>query len=286
MKREHTSIATVEDSVQGQAARRFIDAAIIVLLIITGWRLLSLSHRPADDTGRASALTPAIKPGDMFRLPDVAWAAPRTVVLIVSSTCPACNDNLPFYGQVAALATEQTGVVAVSAEPEAIVGSWLREHHVAVQEIYRLKDLSAHGLTMTPMVLIVDAQGRVTDLMIKRLTQSDQAMVLERVRSPGAPALDNSKQIRELSTHELAAMSTRGDIQMLDVRTRETFQRGHRDGARNIPSRELGARALLEADSRIPVIIDCLAPGAASYCRSAAWELVDAGFSDVAILIR
>jgi rhodanese-related sulfurtransferase len=270
------------------ALRRVVDGAIIALLLMSGWRVFGMVRRPPNDTSRAAAaaLTPAVKVGDVVRLPGVVWTAPRTVVLVVSSTCRSCNDNLPFYQRVVATTPSPLQVVAVSVEPETVIGKWLGEHRVEVGSIHRVEDLLSHGLTLTPMVLIVDGEGRATDVMIRRLNEPDQAKVLERIRHTQAPALDNSQQIRELSTNDLAAMKAGRRIQILDVRPREQFLDGHRGDARNIPSRELGARAPIEVDSRVPVIVDCLQPGAATSCRSAAWTLLSAGFDDVSMLIR
>ena len=42
----------------------------------------------------------------------------------------------------------------------------------------------------------------------------------------------------------------------------------------------------LAAKLSVPVVVDCLQPGAATLCRAAAWTLIGAGFADVSILMR
>jgi rhodanese-related sulfurtransferase len=266
--------------------RRVIDVAILLLLLITGWRVVDAMRDPHGDTARASALTPAVKPGDVFRLPGVVWSAPRTVVLVLSTTCPACNDNLPFYRQVSAAASPEVQVVAVSHQPVVVVGEWLRRHQVSVRSIHNVADPPALGLTLTPMVLIVDAEGRVTDVMIRKLAEPDQVRTLARIRDAAAAAVDNSQQMRELSASAVEELTSLGRIQIVDVRPRQRFQAGHRSGARNIPYPELSSRAPIELDVAVPVVVDCLQPVAAARCRSAGWVLIAARFDDVSILIR
>jgi hypothetical protein len=166
------------------SARRLVDATILLLLVITGLRFLDVTRKPATDTRLVPANVPAVKRGDIVRLPRVAWSAPRTVVLVVSSTCHACNANVPFYRQLQVLTTSEVPVVAVSSQPEVVIGNWLRQNQIEVKDIHRVVDPLSHGLTLTPMILIVNAEGRVIDLMIRRLDETDQARVLERVRNP------------------------------------------------------------------------------------------------------
>lgn len=263
--------------------RRLIDGTILLLIVITGWRILHVTRHPLADTSLVTPVTPAVRIGDIFRLPSVEWSAPRTVVLVISSTCPSCNANVPFYRKLASLATSQVQVVAVSAQPEAEIRDWFRQNQVDVRSIHRLVDPLSHGLTLTPMVLMVNAEGRITDLMIRKLDETDQARVLERVRQPRTVALDNSQQLREISTTDLHRIT--GRVQILDVRSRDHFHSGHRADARNIPSPELEARAPIELDLSSPVVVDCLQPKATA-CRGAAWTLIEAGFGDVSLLIR
>jgi rhodanese-related sulfurtransferase len=267
--------------------RHVLDVTILLLLVVTAWRIVSnTAHDPAD-SALVRGITPAIKIGDLLALPGVTWSAPRTVVLVVSSSCPACNDNLPFYRRLATIATPQLQVVVVSTQPISVIGAWLNGNHVSLKSIHKLNDPLSLGLTLTPMVVILNAQGRVTDLMIRKLDDRGQAQVLERLTNPNALALDNSGPIREISTQELAtlSLSSRHKIQLLDVRSRDGFRDGHRVDATNIPAPELNARAAIELDKSVPVIVDCLQPGRTA-CRSAAWTLIDAGFHDVSLLIR
>lgn len=261
--------------------RGLIDATILLLLVLTASRLIGVARY---SSATSSANTPAVKRGDILSVPGVRFVAPRTVVLVVNSTCPACNANVPLYRRLASMATAQVQVLAVSSEPGAVIAKWLRENRVDVTGVTRVADPLSHGLSLTPVILIVDAAGRVTDLMIRKLDDKDQARVVERVRDPNSVALDNSLQVHEISLADFPHITSHR-VQLLDVRPRDYFRDGHRPDAVNIPSTELAARAPIELDSSSPVIVDCLQSKAVA-CRSAAWTLVDAGFGHVSLLIR
>lgn len=268
--------------------RRLVDGTILLLLVITTLRLVDVRRGPLADAAPVTELTPLLKSGDIFRLPGVEWSAPRTVILVVSSTCQACIANLPFYRQLAASKIPQVEIVALSQESPAAIGAWFRQTQVNVTTIHTVADATSLGLSLTPTILILDAGGRVTDLMIRKLDESDQARVLERIRNPETAALDNSYRVREISANELEAMRFGRPVHILDVRPREQFANGHRGGAKNIPYPELRARAPVELDLHVPVVVDCVKPteGLARMCRGAARLLVDARFDDVSIVTR
>jgi rhodanese-related sulfurtransferase len=262
-------------------SRRVLDAFLIVLVLVTAWRMFDGSR--SDAPGTKEVLTPrALRQGDLLRWPGVEWSS-RNVVLMLSSSCPACNANLPFYRRLASQALPGVGLLVVSAEPSHVIADWLYGSGVNVSNIHHLDDPLSHGLTLTPMIILADADGRVTDLMIRRLDERDQERVLNRIRHSAAPPLDNSQRVREILENDLTTLPD--GAQVIDVRSRAQYANRHRPLARNIPMEELRARAAIELEPDAPVVIDCLQLGA-ERCRGAAWILVEAGFSDVSVLIR
>ncbi len=268
--------------------RHLVDGSMLFLLVVTALRLVHVGRDPRADASIVTELTPPVKSGDIVRLPGVEWSAPRTVVLVVNSTCPACNANLPFYRLVAASKTPQVDVVALSEESPAAISAWFRQNQVNVTTIHSVVDATSRGLIQTPIILIVDARGRVTDQIVRKLDEPDQARVLERIRNPETAALDNSQRVREVSLSEVKATASRRSIQMLDVRPREGFQYSPLAGAKSIPYQELRTRAPVELDLHVPVVVECVRPDKrrAATCRAAAWWLVDAQFEDVSIVTR
>lgn len=262
--------------------RRAFDIAIIVALAVTAWRLLHVM-RPEAETPEAVTVS-SIKLGDTLRVPGLSLARNRTVVLVLRSSCPACNANLPYYERLSLLASADVEMVVLTTEPEADARRWLRDNQVQVNRIIRTEP-SAHGLTLTPIIMIVDRQGLVSDIAIRQLDRDQQDAVIGRVRHKDLyAAFDNSQQIGEISEGQFSALEA-GSVQLLDVRPRELFKRSHQLNARNIPVNELAARATVELDASVPTVVDCAQPRSAG-CRSAAWILIDAGFTNVALMLR
>jgi hypothetical protein len=76
------------------------------------------------------------------------------------------------------------------------------------------------------------------------------------------PAVPTSVQHEPLANLEIGdvefkALLTSARPTVLDIRERDEFRRGHRDGAINIPRDELAIRAYVELDRARPVVIDC-----------------------------
>lgn len=279
-----TDLYAPEKALRRWTLRRTLDVALVLAVAITALRLFTDWGPLPPRASEASSLTPTVKVGDSLDLPGVRWTAPRSVVLFLSSTCPACNANLPFYRQIADAVGTDVQLVAVSTETVDVLRSWLRTNGVDIREVKQLQGPMSQGVTLTPTILLVNAGGRVTDVMIRKLAEPDQAKVIERIRGLASDPLDNSQQIGEISLADLATLALSPPL-VLDVRPREAFRAGHHPEARNIPLSELKARAPIELQSTDRVVVDCLQPGA-TICRSAAWMLVDAGFTNVSILMR
>ena len=107
-------------------SRTVLDGALVLMLLLTGWRVLDSRSRTTIVHHKNSVTVPSVKRGDIIRLPGVNWTAARTVVLVVSATCPYSNASTPFYKQLAALATPDLDIVAVAPEPADRAGAWLR----------------------------------------------------------------------------------------------------------------------------------------------------------------
>ena len=74
------------------------------------------------------------------------------------------------------------------------------------------------------------------------------------------------------------------DPVLVDPRARDLYAQGHRDGAVNIPERELQSRAAIELPHSRPVVVDCRR-GSESMCDVAARILQRVGFPDVSVFV-
>jgi rhodanese-related sulfurtransferase len=94
---------------------------------------------------------------------------------------------------------------------------------------------------------------------------------------------DTVNQIKEA---QLEGMRKAGKPSMLDIRERPAFEKGHRDGAVNIPLDEVYPRASIELSLHVPVVVDCYPDQSPSFCRMAAQILSYSGFDSVSVLTR
>jgi hypothetical protein len=94
-------------------------------------------------------------------------------------------------------------------------------------------------------------------------------------RQAGPPAMTADHAVSsdiEIGDVEFARLQATAKPVVLDIRERDEFARGHRDGAINIPRDELPIRAYIELDRDRTVVIDCARTDTAA-CRNAATAL-------------
>ena len=92
-------------------------------------------------------------------------------------------------------------------------------------------------------------------------------------------------QITEAAVQELASSTDRENLVVLDMRERDAFAKGHRDGAVNIPANEILARTRRELPLSSHIVVECYAE-LGPVCPWAADELSGLGFSRVSLLAR
>ena len=130
--------------------------------------------------------------------------------------------------------------------------------------------------TMVFYFLIVEGEGRVV---------SGPVLAAERSTArpaDGRPADDRPRRIDDAEFRELLETA---DPILVDPRERDLYAQGHRDGAVNIPGRELQSRAAIELPLSRPVVVDCRR-GSESMCDVAARVLQMVGFPEVAVFVH
>lgn len=243
---------------RGRNLRRAFDFLLVALAAAVVWRILS-AKRPA---GEAS-IGP-IQPGAELVLPGVAWEdAGSHVVLVLDSNCPACQEGIPFYRELSSDVQQNRNIrllVVARQSPEEI-SRWLTGEGVRPDLIVHVEDLSTLGIYYAPSLLLVDRNGTVTDVLVRRLDSEQQAMVRQRVTGGHAvpEALSNTSSPPIVSGKELAELARTHKVIIIDIRDREQFERGHAGAAMNLPLDELRDRALFELAGADRTVIDCTA---------------------------
>lgn len=262
--------------------RRAVDAAIVALITVTVLRFFFATRGPADSPPRVQL----IEPGVVLSLPGVAWAAAqRHVVLLAATSCAACQDGTVFYRTISNLAGRKPGTqfIVVSSQPKDEIRRWLADHAIDSHRIVHVNDPSALGYSVSPTLLFVDARGVVTDVMLRRLSPSEEAVVVARLLYTRETRPLNNAAFTRIHEADLRSFLRDESSRLLDIRARGEFARKHRDGAVNIPRDELAVRARAELNSSSPVAIDC-SPISMGTCHLAALLLRDLGFSRAMLL--
>ncbi len=162
--------------------------------------------------------------GKVMTLGHVDWSeCPKHVVLLVWSSCAACEAQADFYRtlsrMIRANGTRRLIVVAIEPLPSAL--AWLKEKRIEPDMTLRVDTPSSIGLLLVPSLVTVDSQGIVTDLWATSLDVETQSAFLDRVDGPpsqlGRP-LTNVTPVKEVAHSELRAPGEQ--LTLLDARPR------------------------------------------------------------------
>lgn len=265
-----------------------------------GWRLMidlmcvlaagALVYRVLDASpwlDEQSRRLEATQIGEAIALRQASWSdAERHVVLVLSTTCPACQTSVPFYRRLAAAAasTSDGRFLVMSAQPEAEVEAWLETNGIHADEIVRERNLLQFGLGMTPSLLLVDRAGTVSGAMVGVLSAPEELQVMGYLtESGGEPAPDNMNRVEVISSREVPAFRERVRPVVVDIRERFIVELYGLDDRVNTPAAEFAVRAPIELSRRDPILLDCSVAQVAQ-CRVATEVLGNNGFMNVTLI--
>ena len=267
-----------------------IITVVIVLLSLVADDPRSTSRGPASGTSDSTAWPELIRPGARLVLPGIEWSdSARNIFLLVSSTCPACNESVAFYRDLANLVQElpRTRLLAAAADGADRVRDWAKTHAIPYDAMVELENPILFGFTLTPTLLLVDDKGVVTDVLLRRLAADEESLVMRRLRHPDSTRpLNNTGYVTEIDRNELEHLMTEEQEApvVLDVRRRSDRRLDRREGAVSIPMDELAIRAPVELAGRSErMVVDCTEMHWVQ-CRSAGHILKNAGVENVSIL--
>jgi rhodanese-related sulfurtransferase len=269
---------------------RAFDVVLIVLIAATAVRMWA-RHGERTGTGleKVNAIeAPLLSRGSVLQLPGLAWwTTPLHVVALVDTGCKACADSVPFYQVLSARVAKQSEaqLVVAAAEDPLRVQEWLTRMNISAHKIVQIGDPASYGFSEIPTLLIVTDQGSVTDIVQRVLPQSVQDAFIRRLtHRTDEEGLQETFGAREIESRDFRPSRPSDVVQVLDVRDRQSYQKSHRTGSRNIPFDELQSRAEAELDLSRPVVVDC-SRGRVDICRIAGARLKSHGFVDVAVVL-
>jgi hypothetical protein len=101
--------------------------------------------------------------------------------MVLSTACPACDASADFYQAVAkeAASREDVDLYVLSLQPVDEMRAWLTAHGISAANVVMVDDPIAVGIAETPMVVLLNVDGRIAHIAESALSISDQARVIE-----------------------------------------------------------------------------------------------------------
>lgn len=113
-------------------------------------------------------------------------AAPRTLMIMMSTKCKFCLASVPFYRQISEMGETKGGSLhVVAAFPNSSEGvvQFAAENHFPLEAVANL-NLDEVGLRYTPTLVLVDKSGTILNTWVGQLTPEGEKNVLERLTGP------------------------------------------------------------------------------------------------------
>lgn len=120
--------------------------------------------------------------GSKVSVPGINWNQNKqTLLLAISSNCRYCTESSDFYRRLLKEASD-TKVVAVMPQEAGQAKQYLDDHGILLNDIKQLA-LSSLGVTGTPTLILVDTNGVATGWWVGKLSTSQEAEVLAKLKS-------------------------------------------------------------------------------------------------------
>lgn len=167
---------------------RVANTAVIVAAGVFIYVWLSTYGTPPRSANRAGAPVPAVgSPLGVSGALAEALQQERTLLVVLSSTCPVCTDAMPFYRRLvdaAASAGEGPRLVVAGYEAVDAMDRYLRQHGVSPDEVIELDREMPIGIQVVPTLLLLGREAVVEQVWTGRLTEDAEKAVLSTLFGP------------------------------------------------------------------------------------------------------
>ena len=159
------------------AAFSLVTSFLLLVGVLT--RSYILSHRPD------LRAMPLVKTGELVRLPGFTpGSAQSTLVLVLSSQCQYCLDDLPFYKQLSAFrksSGDSIHLVAVLPERTSSAREFLNNAGMGADDVLSMTPRRL-GVQLLPTLLLLDREGKLEQFWVGELNRNQQEEVLAVLR--------------------------------------------------------------------------------------------------------
>jgi hypothetical protein len=139
---------------------------------------------PMPTSGRPPRIETIPGPGISLKdnLSDISWPSnTRTIVLALSTSSPYCSDSAEFYRRIDQARAKDVRSVAIFREPANIARQFLQERDIHVDDV-RQKKFWYMTIDATPMLMVLDDTGTVTDAWQGELTPVEEDEVIAAIK--------------------------------------------------------------------------------------------------------
>ena len=102
---------------------------------------------------------------------------PTTLIVALSENCRFCQDSMPFYRTLTAMAAENVQIVVAAPPHEPDIGAYLASEYVRPDDIV-FPAVGVLPVTGTPTLMIADSTGLVTHSWVGQLNSDGEGEVL------------------------------------------------------------------------------------------------------------
>jgi len=171
-------MSTINEKVE-LSTNILIGVAAIALIGFLAQQFLSTTSKTPTQPEQAH---PTI--GKRVSLPDIDFStSPKTLVMVLQTTCHFCNESMPFYRRLAEQ-VKGKGVRLVAVFPTTVDEGvrHLAEWGITQMEV-RQADLSVLDSSGTPTLILTNDQGEVVNYWIGKLRPEKEIEVLDQISS-------------------------------------------------------------------------------------------------------
>jgi hypothetical protein len=143
------------------------NVAIVCAVVVGG---LVWLHRIATNSSRTatSVLAVAPAPGTTIKLTGVDWSVQAsTLIVAISSTCPHCVNDTPFYHDITKSA-HRIPIIVVMPQQKQTAQSFLDAHNVTPSRAISA-DLGGIRVNVTPTLMLISSAGVVKQTWVGEL---------------------------------------------------------------------------------------------------------------------
>lgn len=154
-------------------------AVLLAVVLVKNFILPSMNPQLAP----GSPPDPRVAAGTQISIPNIQWPAnQRTLIVAVSDTCRYCTESADFYKRLVAENSKKKSLQIIAVLPQDLERGkkYLSGLGVAIDDVKTMQ-LNELGVKATPTLIMLDANGKVSESWVGKLPKDKEDEVLSRL---------------------------------------------------------------------------------------------------------